>query len=245
MKLGSNILFLPDLTSTNSFAAQTLRDGRPSEGTVIRTNYQSAGRGHGTNKWESEADKNLLVSIILYPHSIRPEEQFLLSMAVSLGIYDFLNSLVQGVKIKWPNDIYVKDDKIAGILIENGIMGDRIEHTVAGIGLNINQEKFLSDAPNPVSLKMITGKNYDTDDCLKQLLGFLDNRYSSALSAGNGELPAEYNSLLYGKDEWKRYTDEGGAFTGRLLKAGPDGKAAIEKETGAISHYSFKELEFS
>jgi BirA family biotin operon repressor/biotin-[acetyl-CoA-carboxylase] ligase len=245
MIIGSNILFIPDLPSTNSFAAQTLKDGRPGEGTVIRTNYQSAGRGHGTSGWESEADKNLLISIILYPHTISPEDQFLLSMMISLGIHDFLSSHLNGVKIKWPNDIYVKDDKIAGILIENGIMGNRIEHTVAGIGLNINQEIFLSDAPNPVSMKMLTGKEYITDECLLQLLSCLDRRYKAALAPGGVGIPAEYNSLLYGKDEWRKYSDEEGSFTGRLLNAGPDGRARIERETGGLKEYSFKELEFS
>ena len=147
MIIGSKLLFFENLPSTNSHAASLLRDNKVSEGAVIYTNYQSAGRGQGGNKWESEENKNLLISIVLFPSMISPADQFLLSMAVSLGICDFLDRYISAISIKWPNDIYVKNDKIAGILIENSIMGDHIENTIAGIGININQEKFMSDAP--------------------------------------------------------------------------------------------------
>ena len=149
MIIGSKLLFFKTLPSTNSFAASMLREQEVQEGTVVYTNYQSAGRGQGGNKWESEENKNLLISIILFPSMINPSDQFLISMAVSLGICDFLDQYTSAISVKWPNDIYVKNDKIAGILIENSIMGDQIEHTIAGIGINLNQTVFEGDVHNP------------------------------------------------------------------------------------------------
>src|SRR4030043_1139663 len=157
MIIGSNIIPYENLTSTNTEAALLLKKNNIPEGTVIHTEYQTAGRGQHGNRGESEKGKNLLISIILYPGSVKSEEQFLISMTISLGICDFVDRYLEGSKVKWPNDIYFKDDKIAGILIENSLMGDTIESSVAGIGLNINQENFPGEIRNPVSLRMITG----------------------------------------------------------------------------------------
>ena len=155
MIIGSNLLFFENLPSTNTHAADLLKKNNLPEGTIVYTNYQSAGRGYSGNRWESEDGKNLLISIVLFPSFIKPEDQFYISMAVSLGICDFLKRYIPDCSIKWPNDIYVNNDKIAGILIESSITGNKIEYTIAGIGLNINQEKFISDAPNPVSLRIV------------------------------------------------------------------------------------------
>ncbi len=161
MIIGSNIYFYDHLTSTNSEAVRLLKESGLPEGAVISAGFQSAGRGQKENKWESEEGKNLLISVILFPINIEPDLQFIISMTISLGICDFLKRHIPASSIKWPNDIYVNNDKIAGVLIENSIMGSSIEYSIAGIGLNINQEKFTGDAPNPVSLKNITGIDYD------------------------------------------------------------------------------------
>ena len=142
MIIGSNLVFCENLTSTNKQASELLKKNDIPEGTVVHSDFQTAGRGQPGNRWESEKGRNLLISVILYPGSVKPHEQFLISMTISLGICDFIDRHLPGSKVKWPNDIYVKDDKIAGVLIENSIMGDSIENTVAGIGLNINQEEF-------------------------------------------------------------------------------------------------------
>ena len=176
MIIGSNIQFYGSLESTNTFASEVLKKAELQEGTVICADYQTAGKGHQGNRWESEKGKNLIFSIILYPSSVSPDDQFFISMTISLGICDFLRGILPEVKIKWPNDIYVRNDKIAGILIENTLIGNTIESCITGIGLNINQEKFSTVIPNPVSIRMITGKESDTFTCLKQLLNFLDNR---------------------------------------------------------------------
>jgi BirA family biotin operon repressor/biotin-[acetyl-CoA-carboxylase] ligase len=184
MIIGSEIMYFPELSSTNSYAIQLLGSGRPAEGTIVRAGFQTAGRGQPGNKWESESGKNLLFSIITYPSRIKAHEQFIISMALSLGVHDFVRSKIKGCTIKWPNDIYVKNDKIAGILIENSLSGPRISYSVAGIGFNLNQEKFNGNAPNPVSLKLLTGEDYDPEITLSAMASFLDERYSQLI---NGE----------------------------------------------------------
>ena len=244
MIIGSKYLFFKNLPSTNSHAASLIKENEVPEGAVITTNYQSAGRGHGGNKWESEDGKNLLISIVLFPSMINPEDQFLLSMAVSLGICDFLERYTSGISIKWPNDIYVNNDKIAGILIESSIMGGSIENTIAGIGININQTKFLSNAPNPVSLANLTGKQYDLTVCLNQLTSDLDKRYRYLIDEGSDQIRRDYLDRLYRHNQWCKYQDINGVFTGCLLNVTGTGRLNVEKEDGNVNEYGFKEIDF-
>jgi len=244
MLIGSYLLFFKNLPSTNNHSAILLKNHDLPEGTIVYTNYQSAGRGQTGKRWESEDDKNLLISIVLSPSMINPADQFLISMTVSLGICDFLKRYIPACTIKWPNDIYVNNDKIAGILIENSIMGDQIENTIAGIGLNVNQEKFLSDAPNPISLSMITGKNFDLKTCLNQLASDLDIRYEQLISESFAQIKHEYVSQLYRLNEWCNFRDINGIYTGRILSVTDYGRLQIEKQTGHKSEYSFKEVDF-
>ena len=244
MIIGSNILFFKDLPSTNSHAALLLIQNSLAEGTIIHTNYQSAGKGYAGNKWESEEGKNLLISIVLYPSFVKPSDQFCISMAVSLGICDFIGRFIPDCSIKWPNDIYINNDKIAGVLIENTIIADHIEYAIAGIGLNINQEKFTSLAPNPVSLRQITSKTYDLPACLGELTKDLDIRYKQ-LIAGNAEsVRKEYISKLYRLNEWSQFKDVNGVFLGRIVTLGEYGTLMIENQFLEIRGYAFKEVEF-
>jgi BirA family transcriptional regulator, biotin operon repressor / biotin---[acetyl-CoA-carboxylase] ligase len=244
MIIGSKYIFRKILPSTNSYASALLRSQSIPEGTIIFTNYQTAGRGQADNSWESEENKNLLFSLILYPHIIRPEEQFLISKTISLGICDFLNQYTNNVSIKWPNDIYVKDDKIAGNLIESSIMGDKIENTIAGIGLNLNQKKFKSDAPNPVSLAFITGKEFNIQESLTNLASFLDKRYKQLMNGNWSEIDNEYSGNLYRYHQWSRYSDSRGIFEGRIVSVNSQGHLQIEDRTGKIFEYGYKEVNF-
>jgi len=245
MIIGSNVIYIETLPSTNTHAALILRSEKLREGTIIRAGFQSGGRGQTGNKWESEADKNLLISIILYPESINPSDQFMISMAISLGICDLLDKYIPGSKIKWPNDIYVNNDKIAGILIESTIMGSQIESCVAGIGLNVNQTIFLSNAPNPVSLSMLTGKEFNTNELLQDLSATLDKRYKQLLTEDFETIMAEYTGRLYKINQWSDYQDKIGVFEGRIISVQENGLIKIEKKKNClVSEYSFKELEF-
>lgn len=244
MIIGSKLIFRKNTGSTNSYASWLLKSRHVSEGTIIHTNFQSAGRGQKENRWESEDGKNLLLSVILFPVMVRPEDQFILSNFISLGICDFLKTLVPDCKIKWPNDICIGNDKIAGILIENSIISNSIIHSIAGIGLNINQEEFPEELPNPVSVKILTGKEYDLGFCLEKLAGFLDLRYKKVISGSWDELRNEYNSSLYHLNQWSRFKSENGIFQGRILLVTDAGCIRIEERNGFIREFRFKEVEF-
>jgi len=244
MIIGSNLLFFENLPSTNIHAADLLKKSKLPEGTIVYTNYQSAGRGYSGNKWESEDGKNLLISIILYPSFIKPEDQFLISMAISLGICDFLMRFIPDCSIKWPNDIWVNNDKIAGLLIESSLIDNTIDFTVAGIGININQREFLSNAPNPVSLSFLSGSTFNLRSCLKMLESDLDKRYKQLISGNSVQIKKEYVSKLYRLNEWCKYRDINSTYTGRILAVGDYGMLKIEKQNGEILEYAFKEIEF-
>jgi BirA family biotin operon repressor/biotin-[acetyl-CoA-carboxylase] ligase len=241
--IGSEIIFFESLPSTNSHSIKLLSSDKPRDGTIIWSDHQSAGRGQPGKKWESDAGKNLLISIILYPESISPEDQFIISMAISLGILDFLSPHLENLSIKWPNDIYVKNDKIAGILIESSIMGNSIEYLVAGIGLNINQENFSCGASNATSMKRITGKEYERKACLNGLSASLDKRYSQLKEKSN-TISDEYVSNLYRYMKWASFRDKDGVFTGRITGVTKYGILLIEKKSGTLQNYSFREVEF-
>jgi BirA family transcriptional regulator, biotin operon repressor / biotin---[acetyl-CoA-carboxylase] ligase len=244
MIIGSNILFFKDLPSTNAHASLLLKTNSLPEGTIIHSNYQSAGKGYAGNEWESEDGKNLLLSIVLYPSFVKPSDQFCISMAVSLGICDFIRRFIPDCSIKWPNDIYIKNDKIAGVLLENTIIADHIEYSIAGIGININQEKFISPAPNPVSLRQITSKTYDLQACLIDLTKDLDIRYKQLIGGNAESVRKEYISKLYRLNEWSQFKDIDGQFTGRIKSIGDYGTLMIENQDMDIRGYAFKEVEF-
>ena len=244
MIIGSNLLFFQNLPSTNAHTFDLMKKSKLPEGTILYTNYQSAGKGYSGNKWESEDSKNLLISIILYPSFIKPEDQFLISMVISLGVCDFLMRFIPECSIKWPNDIWVNNDKIAGLLLESSLTGNQIESTVAGIGLNINQQSFLSNAPNPVSLNQLTGVNYDLPSSLEKLASDLDKRYKQLIGGNYGQIKKEYVSKLYRLNRWHEFRDKNGLYRGRVLTVGDYGRLIIERQNGEISEYSFKETEF-
>jgi len=244
MIIGSNLLFFENLPSTNTHTAYLLKKKNLPEGTIVYTNYQSAGRGQTGNSWDSEDSKNLLISIILFPSFVNPADQFYISMTISLGICDFLRRYIPVCSIKWPNDIYVNNDKIAGILLESSIIDDQIEYTIAGIGLNINQERFLSTVPNPVSLRLLSGLNYDLPTCLNQLGIDLDKRYKLLIAGNSGQIKDEYVSKLYRLNKWFKFKDFNGIYTGRILTVTDYGRMQIERQNGKLSEYSLKEVEF-
>lgn len=244
MIIGSRKLFYDKLSSTNTMAATLLKRENVSEGTIVYTGYQYSGKGQKGNTWESEEGKNLLISIILFPVMINAENQFTISKVISLGIKDFLDQLTDHVFIKWPNDIYVKDDKIAGILIENSVIRNEIEHTIAGIGININQEKFSAGIPNPTSLKLVTGDVHDLEKCLLSLSGTIDYWYKQLLYERRNQIDDEYFSSLYRVGIWTEFKDSNGIFEGKIIAVTNAGRLQIEDRRGRVYEYDFKEVDF-
>jgi BirA family biotin operon repressor/biotin-[acetyl-CoA-carboxylase] ligase len=244
MKIGSNIIHIDTTVSTNNYAATILNAERIEEGTVISTGFQTGGRGQAGNIWESEKDKNLLFSIVLYPEKIPPADQFMISKAVSLGIAGFLLRHLSDIRIKWPNDIYAGGGKIAGILIENSIAGSRMVQSIAGAGININQTTFKSDAPNPVSMKLITGTEYDTSALMTEILDSIDGFYRKLSANCRQSLNDDYHNLLYQRGEWQLYRARGVEFTGMITGTDSSGCLLVKEASGSETAYMFKEIEY-
>lgn len=238
------IIHITETDSTNSYLARLLQNGEEIEhGTTVYTDYQSAGRGQKNNKWESEKGKNLLFSIMLHPQKIKAHEQFSLSEAASLGVVEFLKTQADGFSVKWPNDIYWKDKKIAGMLIENSLREDCIESCIAGIGLNLNQEKFYSNAPNPISLNSITGKIYKPAEILETVRNNILRLFDKAERCPEN-LHEEYKNSLWRNGEQHKYKDSEGLFEGTIEDVEPAGRLLIRKSDGRLFSYAFKEVEF-
>ena len=241
---GKNFIVLQEVDSTNNYAKQLIVSKAAEEGTVVLAYHQEQGRGQMGNRWESEKDKNLTFSIILYPDFLSAADQFLLSEVISLGIFDFISSQVEGVKIKWPNDMYVGDKKIAGILIENSVMGNSLFSSVAGIGININQNVFLSGAPNPVSLKQLTGKTYILEELAEKVTDSIFIWYKKLRSGQSEVINATYISNLFRRGEWSVFREQNRTFEARIVGIGEFGRLLTEDRSGKITGYMFKEVEF-
>ena len=206
---------------------------------VVVTDYQFAGRGCGTNSWESERGKNLLFSMLIHPTEIPASRQFLVSMVTANSICKVLSQYVKNVSIKWPNDIYVGDRKICGILIENRLQGSVISDSIIGVGLNVNQLRFESDAPNPVSLANLTGRTFDTEMLLQQLLSTFDAEWADIEG-----VRMRYLSQLYRRTGFHRYRDAQGEFLAELVTVEEDGHLVLRQTDGYGNRYAFKEVQF-
>lgn len=232
------------LESTNTYAKELLSAKDCVDRTVIVAESQTKGRGQHTNKWESQDGKNLTFSIVFFPEDLQAYHQFYLSRAIALGLTDYLSTHVNNVSIKWPNDIYVGNKKIAGILIENTVMGANIRYSICGIGININQEEFISDAPNPISLKQLTAKEYSLDDELVAIIESIEKRYSQLENYDLELLDMNYASVLYRKSGYHLFNEEGEVFRARIHSITDIGQMVLEKENGQQNTYNFKEVSY-
>lgn len=236
-----NSLYLNETTSTNSFLRESLRQKTLPEGFVVFTDFQTAGKGQTENSWESEKGKNLLFSILLYPHQISIEEQFILSQIVSIALIKVLSEYCEQVKIKWPNDIYVNDKKLAGILIENSLQGAQIKSTIIGIGLNVNQTDFKSDAPNPVSLRLLNNKSYNRKVILEKIIDNILHIYSEM---DKDIIRENYFTNLYRNDGFYAFRRGNKVFNARIKNVLPNGKLILSLENESTKAFYFKEVEF-
>jgi len=246
-----NIIYLPKVKSTNSYALQQIENNALNHGDVIFTLNQESGKGQGDNIWESEPGSNLLISLVLTPKTIDASEQFVLTQLISLAIIDLLKdyfpnkSLKKELKIKWPNDIYVGDKKIAGILFQNFIKGNKIEYSIVGIGINVNQTKFFSSAPNPISIINKIEKLIDINILLENLLKNIGTIYEKYSNCSNfAKLKSKYINNLYRYNIWSSYSDNEGSFKGRIVDIDEYGRLIVEQENRAKRLYMFKEIKF-
>lgn len=239
-----NILHYLSLASTNEELKHIAEKSILPNMSVVIADAQTKGRGQAGNSWESEDGKNLTFSILIYPNNVEIINQFLLSKMVSVAIAEVLSEIVIGTSIKWPNDIYVSEKKICGILIENSIMGHTLSQTIIGIGLNVNQLQFLSDAPNPTSIANEKGVEVDKEWLLMQLLARI-NHYNEALNNGHYELISKsYFNHLYRKNGFHNYSDESGDFEAEIMDVLDYGYLILRDKTGKNREYAFKEVRF-
>lgn len=236
------IIRVGETHSTNNYLRELLAKGALPEGSVVIADYQTAGKGQVGNSWESEAGKNLMFSLLLYPGFIPANRQFLISQIASLSVKETLDAYVGGVTVKWPNDIYWEDRKICGMLIENDLSGQHLYSSIIGIGININQEKFRSNAPNPVSLIRITGKSYDRDEVLIRFLRIFFRYYCLLAEEKEEEIRAAYMAALYRADGYHPYADEHGRFQARIHAIEPTGHLILQLPDGECRRYAFKEV---
>ncbi|HFB62309.1 MAG TPA: biotin--[acetyl-CoA-carboxylase] ligase [Bacteroidetes bacterium] len=233
------------LDSTNAEALRLIAAGKAYEGLVIQAEEQTHGKGAGQNTWESAPGQNLTFSVILQPHFVPPAQQFVLTEMVSLALLEVLKTRLENhvLKIKWPNDIWCNDKKIAGILIQNRIKGDLLDYSVVGVGLNVNQTTFRSGAPNPASLKSFTGKNEERFALLHAILEKVSGYYTK-LRTDRKALEPLYLHNLYHFNEQASYADDQGLFTGKITGVDSFGRLILVDSSGVQHIYGFKEVRF-
>lgn len=227
-----NIIKLEEISSTNSYALDVVKTERVPEGTVIWAMNQTGGLGQGERRWISEPGKNLTFSVIVYPGFLKPEKQFYLNMAVSLGILDFSGRYLglKNIFLKWPNDLYFENKKLGGLLINNIITGNKFDCCIIGLGINVNQTLFGIDIPNPVSFRIITGKEYDLEDSLNELIVSMKDRYELLKLERFSDLEADYLKRLMGYEQWRYYTYDGGIIRGRIKGVKGSGELILQLE---------------
>ncbi len=215
-------------------------------GTVIYTPSQTAGRGQKGNSWESEDGKNLTFSMLLKRPPVKARDQFYLSEAAALAVVEALTALGgDGFTVKWPNDVYWRDKKACGMLIENSLDGADIATSIIGIGINVNQERFLSDAPNPVSLINITGHEHDLMELLKRVCSRIEGLVESmGDSSAREELHQRYMAALYRNDGQQHPFEDasGHRFMASVAGIAPDGTLTLLHNDGTLHSYLFKEV---
>lgn len=228
------IIHIAETDSTNRW----LRERGGEGDMVVVADYQTAGKGQGNNSWESERGKNLLFSVLCHPERIPANRQFHISMAVSLAIADALGEHIGDVSIKWPNDIYWRNAKICGILIENRLLGQTIRDSIIGVGVNVNQRQFHSNAPNPVSLWQIHGHETDLELLLQSILD------KFTLYINKKEIKTQYLHQLYRRKGFHPYADREGSFMAEIVDVEDDGHLLLCDDNGQQRRYAFKEVSF-
>ena len=241
-QLFSKVLKFDSLESTNIHAFQLAQQNKLEHGEIVLADFQESGKGQSGAYWLADKGKNLTFSLLL-KHEVSIQEQFLLTKMVAVGIKEFLDSLSVGyVAIKWPNDILINNDKIAGVLIENSVQGEKINYSVLGIGLNVNQLKFPKFERKATSLASLIGHPMNLSNLLDRLLVHLERSFL-LMKENPEELSKKYISALYGFGKTMKFEDKEGAFEGMILSVQTSGKLQVNR-AGTLKVYDLKEIRF-
>ena len=242
-------MYISSTNSTNTLLKELLANGQwPMDERYICAGYQTAGRGQTGNGWESEEGKNLLCSVLLPPRTNLFEQNVIIAVAVHRAISELG---ISELAIKWPNDIYWQDKKVAGILVENAIVGSEVKYSIAGIGLNVNQTEWHSDAPNPISLKQIYGKDFDVRTLMECLLQEIDKVLEE-------DVWDYYLAHLYRKEGFWPFVERDVStaptmnadkaaekqFLARIKDVLPTGEILLEDQEGQQRKYHFKQIQY-
>ncbi len=246
IQIGKHRIHYPETDSTNLASWRLIKQKALPEGTLISAGFQTHGKGQGAARWESGPGQNLLFSVILYPRFLPPSRQFWLNMAFSVALVETLTHLSgrKGFLIKWPNDLLFDQDKVAGMLIENSIMLDRIESCVAGLGINVNQVRFSSQAPHARSLRQITGKEFSLDHLLDPLCLSMTTWYGKLKDNRLADIRSAYENTLWGLGAWRKFKHAGNVFEGRVHGVNDFGQLLLENRHASVQSYDLKELSF-
>jgi len=240
------LLKYPSLESTNSYAHQMVANERPQTETVIWALEQSNGRGQRDNIWLVEPGKNLTFSIIIYPDYLPINRQFSLSQATALAITEVLSEVIphEKVAIKWPNDIYVGNRKIGGLLLEHSIMGSSIDYSVVGIGINVNQVIFPESLPNPTSLAVETKTEYELEELLEKIIRTFFAHLERVKAGMYEEIHADYKRKLFRNVGYHLFETETGCITAKIADIRQTGELILEVPDGNRTAYAFKEVAY-
>jgi len=247
MKIGFNFIEYGEVISTNDLAINRIADGQAREGDVICAQWQQHGRGHAGNVWESEPHLNLLCSYILQPHHLEPARQFLLTQVVSLAAMEVIQSYVPktSCSVKWPNDLYVNNKKVGGILFQNTIRGNIIDFAVVGLGINVNQLVFSQDIPNPVSLRQLLKSEVSLEDFRLTVANSIKEYYQLTFSPSGIEiLEKQYLSNLFRIGEKAIYHADDRLFEGVIQGVDEYGRLFVRMADGTTRLFQFKEIAY-
>lgn len=237
------MLELGTVDSTNNFLKHFAGTG-DRRMMLVTAEFQSAGRGSGTNTWESAEGSNLLFSLQVFPSHLPANRMFAISEITALAVCDALNEFADGFVVKWPNDVYHADSKVVGMLIENDLQGRLVQRSIMGVGINVNQTEFLSDAPNPASLAQIVGHQVERRFVLEKFMERYTYYYNMVERDQLDELHQIYLSKLYRWNEWQDYEDKDGLFCARIVDVEPTGHLVLELRDGQKRRYEFKEVKY-
>lgn len=242
---GRNLIKLETTVSTNNYANELLANSEPSEGTAIMAEYQQHGKGQRGSSWISEFGANLLVSFLYYPGFLKAEEQFFLTAFASIAVAETIEySGAEKVTVKWPNDIFTGDSKVAGILIENFIRGDKILSSIIGIGININQEDFPAFPVKATSILRATGNTFNKYEIYEVLSNKLEKYYLDLKKGNNEAIIKKYQNKLFRKNEIHNYETNGKVFAGKISGVDDQGLLKIQSDKNEQLKFDFKEIKF-
>jgi BirA family biotin operon repressor/biotin-[acetyl-CoA-carboxylase] ligase len=242
-KLGEPFIELRTVDSTNIYAMEQVHARLATPGTAYFAYEQQMGKGQRNKQWLSEPGQNLIMSVVTTPPQADPGIIFPLSACSAMACFDFFSKYAgDETSIKWPNDLYWRDRKAGGMLIENVIRGGVWEYAIIGIGININQTIFDPSIPNPVSLKQITGKDFNAPMLARELCSCLENRLKQLQQVGFTSLLAEYNKVLYAGNSLRKFKQGGIIFEGTVKSVNVEGELIIRQEIER--KYKFGELEW-